>query len=386
MLLAALFGMLFFSLVLLVFPPQNPVAFLFIVPAVMITAVAVGFGLTRISPEAFLRTPVIVGLGAVMLVAMGVMSMPNLRQAMRRLPARIDLTLVDAPTPVTFASSNDIDFVDTKDGEARIWYADRSGGGYDLFRAQGVGPYYARDGRRLTKADNESIRLKIAASVDREAAATADALRKADLAAAERKAEEKTLAAREATERAEHCANRSGSRQSRAVWQTSAWRNSGRRPRDWRTRSGVRVICMHVICQARSISSSLQRRWPGCPWIVLPQRWSSRSQAEERQPPTSCSLLRSSRRGGADLQDMPVVTMGDRLFLARVNVNSVKPGTSAAGLFSASVIVTFSVLASNDGRIVDGFELNAVGAGTSEADATSTALDRILELLGQRGY
>ena len=203
MLLAALFGMLFFSLVLLVFPPQNPVAFLFIVPAVMITAVAVGFGLTRISPEAFLRTPVIVGLGAVMLVAMGVMSMPNLRQAMRRLPARIDLTLVDAPTPVTFASSNDIDFVDTKDGEARIWYADRSGGGYDLFRAQGVGPYYARDGRRLTKADNESIRLKIAASVDREAAATADALRKADLAAAERKAEEKTLAAREATERAE---------------------------------------------------------------------------------------------------------------------------------------------------------------------------------------
>ena len=81
-----------------------------------------------------------------------------------------------------------------------------------------------------------------------------------------------------------------------------------------------------------------------------------------------------------------MVTMGDRLFLARVNVNSVKPGTSAAGLFSASVIVTFSVLASNDGRIVDGFELNAVGAGTSEADATSTALDRILELLGQRGY
>jgi hypothetical protein len=81
-----------------------------------------------------------------------------------------------------------------------------------------------------------------------------------------------------------------------------------------------------------------------------------------------------------------VSTMGDKLFLARVNVKSVKPGTSAAGLFTASVVVTFSILASSDGRVVDGFELNDVGAGTSEADAVSTALDRILELLGRRGY
>lgn len=90
-------------------------------------------------------------------------------------------------------------------------------------------------------------------------------------------------------------------------------------------------------------------------------------------------------RGGRDLEDMPVSSMGRNLFLARIS-NSVKPGTSASGLFTASVVVAFSVLSSNDGSVVDGFELTAAGAGTSETDAVSRALDRILDLLGQHGY
>lgn len=90
-------------------------------------------------------------------------------------------------------------------------------------------------------------------------------------------------------------------------------------------------------------------------------------------------------RGGRDLEDMPVSTMGRNLFLARVS-NSVRPGTSASGLFTASVVVGVSVLSSNDGSVVDGFELTATGAGTSETNAVSRALDRILDLLGQHGY
>jgi hypothetical protein len=90
-------------------------------------------------------------------------------------------------------------------------------------------------------------------------------------------------------------------------------------------------------------------------------------------------------RGGPDLQAMPVSSMGEKLFLARVS-NSVKPGTAAGGLFTASVVVSFSVLSSNDGNAVDGFELRAVGPGTSETDAVSQALERIVELLGQHGY
>ena len=78
--------------------------------------------------------------------------------------------------------------------------------------------------------------------------------------------------------------------------------------------------------------------------------------------------------------------MGNRLLLARLNVNSVKPGTSATGLYSASIVVAFRVLSANDGSVVEAFELNAVGPGTSEADATAAALDRILEQLSLHGF
>jgi len=91
-------------------------------------------------------------------------------------------------------------------------------------------------------------------------------------------------------------------------------------------------------------------------------------------------------RGGADLQSMPVSNMGSKILLARISINSVRPGTTAAGLFSASVVVAFSVLSSNDGSVADRFEIQAVGPGTSEADATSAALDRVLDQLSQHRY
>ena len=82
---------------------------------------------------------------------------------------------------------------------------------------------------------------------------------------------------------------------------------------------------------------------------------------------------------------MPVSSMASRLLLARVNVTSVKAGTSATGLYSASIVVAFSILSASDGAVLEAFELGAVGPGTSETDATTTALDRILEQLSQHG-
>jgi len=396
MLLAALVGVVFSSMILLIFPPQTPVAFLFIVPSVLVTAVAVGVGLSRIGPEAVFRTPVILGLGAVTLVAMGLMSMPNLRQAMRKLPARMDVTLVAAPTPVTFATSNDIDFVATKDGEVRIWYAERADGGYDLFRSEGVGPYYAKDGRRLNKADNDSIRLKIAASVDREAAAKADALRKTDLAATERKAEEKRRSDREATERAAALRQSEQERaeQGRLAAQRLAEQSKAAQVlADKERRAGylyARGLPAKVdfVVSAATVARVPMDTFAAALVKYLVRRGKTASNIVLSPAFITAGAFDSffAGRGGADLQDMPVSTMGSRLFLARISVNSVKPGMSAIGLLSASVVVAFSVLSSQDGSIVDGFELKAVGAGTSEADAISNALDRILGQLGEHGY
>jgi hypothetical protein len=90
-------------------------------------------------------------------------------------------------------------------------------------------------------------------------------------------------------------------------------------------------------------------------------------------------------RGSFDPQVTPLFTMGEKLLLARVST-SAKRGTVAEGLFTASATVTFSVLSSVDGSAVDGFELQAVGPGTSESDAVANALDRIMDQLGRRGY
>jgi hypothetical protein len=91
-------------------------------------------------------------------------------------------------------------------------------------------------------------------------------------------------------------------------------------------------------------------------------------------------------RGGADLLSLPVSTMGKRLFFARIDDFFVKPGTSAEGLVNASGGVTFRILSSSDGSVVDGFYLSAIGAGTSSAGAITGALDNILNQLSQHGY
>jgi hypothetical protein len=91
-------------------------------------------------------------------------------------------------------------------------------------------------------------------------------------------------------------------------------------------------------------------------------------------------------RGGSDLQDMQVSAIGNNILLARVTTNFVNPGTSAVGLINASIVGSFRVISAHDGSVVDGFEIEAVGAGTSDDDARSAALNHILEQLSQRGY
>ena len=57
-----------------------------------------------------------------------------------------------------------------KDGETKVWYAEQTSGGYDLFRCEGLDRTYAKDGRRLRKADNDAVRHAISIWVDQAAA------------------------------------------------------------------------------------------------------------------------------------------------------------------------------------------------------------------------
>ena len=91
--------------------------------------------------------------------------------------------------------------------------------------------------------------------------------------------------------------------------------------------------------------------------------------------------------GGPEIRASPLSTMGNRLLLARVDVSlEATQGTTVEGLVTARVSATFAVISTKDGSVVDSFELNSVVAGVSKDAATSSALDRILENLGDRGY
>ena len=94
-----------------------------------------------------------------------------------------------------------------------------------------------------------------------------------------------------------------------------------------------------------------------------------------------------SGRAAADLREMPLAAMADKIFLASVAVSTAATeGTSVTGLTTATARVSVSVISTIDGSAVDSFELTSVAAGASEASATSSVLDRIIVQLGQRGY
>lgn len=387
MLVVLFSGLLLSSAVLLIAPPQNPVAFLVVAPAVVMIALMIALRLARVNPEVFLSTPVLLSLGALMLLAMGMMSMPNVWQKVRLATKNVDLSLVNAPAAVTFSSSADIDFVDPKSGEARIWYAARSDGGYDLFHAEGVGPYFAKDGRRLTKAESNTIRSRIAAWVDSDAAAKTAALQRALVEEAARDSLERARIANE---------QRQAARELEAQQERDAQRVAGERREsqalaDRERRAGYLATTelpskvTLIVCAATGT---------GQPMDGFSEAIASHF---EEQGSTATSIVFSpgfvtgggfdaffSGLGRTDVQNMPLSRMGERILLARVSVSAVTESLTTAGLVSASVVAGFKILSSSDGSLVDAFQLEAVGPGTSEADATSAALNRILDQLRRR--
>jgi hypothetical protein len=379
MLLSAFFGLVFFAAFLLMFPPHNPVAFLFIFPIVIAISLGVGMGLVRINPEMFLRTPVLIGMAIVLCVTLGVMSMPNLRNKMSMLPKRLDLGLVDEPKPVSFSSSKDIDFVSMKDGEAKVWYAEQTSGGYDLFRCEGVGPYYAKDGRKLRKADNDTVRYAISIWVDQVAAQ-----KLAQQHSAERIQAEQVQAQQEAIRKQQE------QEIARRVVEEEAKRVQAEQSRRARylvggvTSPAVKVD--YIVCAASSDKHPLEEFGAA----IADQFKASGKKATASVLSTAFveeggfdAFLRGE--GAADIQAMQLAARGERLLLVRCESTTRTASTTIAGLHSATVKVTFGPVDLADGKVADRFTITGTGPGTSDADAQAAAFSRVLEQLSKRG-
>ncbi len=356
MLASAFFGILFFSVLLLLFPPRNPVAFLFIVPAAIAMALGAGVGVCRMNPAVFLRAPVLIGLAAILFATLGVMSMPNLRNKIGMLPKTFDLGLVNAPKPVEFISSNEIDFVSTKDGTVKVWYAEMSSGGYELFRCEGTGPYYTKDGRVLRKADNDETRRKISAWVDK----TAEEHK------TQREAAQKQLAAEKEAQRAQDVKDRLAS---------------------YLLMSSLPAKLDFIVCAQTAEQQELKEF--SSAWVEQLKK-----QGKKVDDSIFSALFVTSGametfmrgQGGSEIKTLQLSALGDKLLLAKCESVLHEVSRTIADLQSVTVKMSFGVVSAIDGRLSESFQLSATGPGTSEGDAKAAAFGRIIEQLGKRGY
>lgn len=365
MLLSAFFGILFFAVILLIFPPQNPVAFVFVVPFTIALAWAAGFGLMKTNPAIFLRPPVLLGIGFVFLVTAGMMRMPNLRSKLRTLPKSVDSAFVAAPKPVDFVSSKEIDFV-TVDGDVKIWCAERTEGGYDLFHCEGLGPYYTPDGRRLMQADNDDIRRKIGTWVDHVTERRAEVQRKAEQERAANEREERTEAMKQQEEEATR---------------------ADKARRDSYLLSPLSGKVIYIVCAATITKKPLDDFASGLA-----------KQLKDNGMPASSAVFSPaftteggfenfySGKGGLDIQAMPLAGMGGKLLLVRCDESATKSSATVSGLFNVTVKMGFRILGASDGKLLDEFHLTGIGPGTSEMAAEAAALDRILELAREHKF
>ena len=360
MLLTVFIGLVLFSMVLLFVPLHNPVAVIFVVPLVLVLSLAAGVGLVRVNPTLFLRTPVLIGMMLIVLTALGMMSMPNLRNRIKLLPQHLDLGLVDEPKSVSFASSKDIDFVSMKDGETRIWYAEQSNGGFELFRCEGVGPYYTKDGRKLHKADNETIRHQISVWVDQ--------------VTAQKIADQETLQRQRQQEEERQ-------QEARQVQTEKA-----RRSRYIATSAPLPQKVDFVVCVADAKKHLLEE------WGTAVAEKLEATGKKATATVLSAAFIREGGfdvfcrgEGKADIQAMQLANYANKLLLANCESMVHAIGATVEGLHTVKIKTAFTVVNTSDGGVVERFVLTAVGPGTSEGDARAAAFDRILSQLAQHG-
>lgn len=173
-LLAAFFTAMFLAVFLLVFPPQNPVAMLFIIPTAILLFISVAAGWLPFNPDRFLKVPVLLGTAAVFAVLLGLMSMPNMRYRLQGIPAAIDRLVAESPEPlVVDASSKGSQVLADVPGRT-LWYLENSAGGYEFYSSQGNRTCFSPDGRPLKKIGSETVRQHLSQWVDRAAIQAAE--------------------------------------------------------------------------------------------------------------------------------------------------------------------------------------------------------------------
>lgn len=339
---AAAFGILLFSALLLVIPTPNPVVFIFMLVTVGILTLAAGLGFSKLGVERMFSTSFLAAAGIFLVLVLVLASLPNLRYRIAK-PFRSGTLVGGTPTVLIFDASKDVTFVSPQ-GEALIWYAERPEGGFDLFKCEGVGPYFTGDGRKLALAGDAAIRLKISTWIDLDAAKRA-----LDRAGQQKAAKEQEvagyLAVHELADKADYliCA-------------------VGARGEQLEGFSGDLALSKQARGKTALGSAFTGQFYPGGFESIF-------------------------GGGGGDLvKAMRLKEMGPRLVMVKLqsfNVSEKAPGAHGR-LYMAEAKALFHVIDTNNGGTLEDFSIAAKGLGQSSQFAKAEAVRVLVDKFGQR--
>lgn len=380
----AFFGILFLTLLFMVFPVRsNPGAIFILGPLAILVIAAVGIGITRVSPERFLGWPFKVGLVVIVMVSLFGLSMPDITARLGALPDAINESVVSAPQKATFASSREIDFVNSKNGKSRLWYVQNTDGAFDLYRADPRGGF-TQDGRKLKLADSVDARQKISAWVDAQAAARqAEAIRKAEeLRLDEQQKAEiaKVEAARMAQTRRLEELHRADAAKVEAE-RSERERLAARRVELLGAGYDGEKLPYLVVAESDKYQSLAPMALATAQAFTTSGRKAS---GAVLMPAFVESRVADALTRGQTSEDFRMLNLGsiaDRVLIAHRDPVVVKATTTVAGFRSTTVTVRFFVIDAANGRVLKQFEVAGTGVGGTDQASYDAALERLINTL-----
>lgn len=375
MMFSVFLGLMLFTGWVVLFPPAGPVGYILLMPVVIGVALAAGVGLTRVSSDRYVRPPVIAAVSLMMLVAVFLLGMPNVRNRIQSIPVLIDRSIGGDLVQIRPSESEEVLFV-TEAGKPMIWYATREGGGYDLYTSSGTGPFYAKDGRKLALAESPEIRRDISEWLDQEAARR-EAVRLSEERKRREQArqEEARRAARAREEEMERIAREKEAEARRAILARAA--EAERR---------ASYLLMDELPE--QVSYLVQAVGPNQKMLneiqlqvveLLRERGASAETGifSSEFVKSGAFDLFYNGKAETDLQQMPLGEMGERLMLVKCPVFRTELSQRVAGLHRAVIEMSIHLVDAKDGRILERYHFEAVGPGASEAIALDAASQRI---------
>jgi hypothetical protein len=349
--------MLFLSILFLVLPPLNPLAIIFIIPIMTAIAIILGINIGRNNPKILFNPPVLGGLAISLVVLLWLMSMPNLRNTIRHMPKKLDYSIAGEIQPVFYSSSKEIDFV-AQDGASLIWYAETKDGGFLLFKSEGVGPYYMKDGTQLKRADDETSRHKIEEWIDQTTAKKIESDKK--------KSEENALKDNEL--KLTEAENKEQER-------LSSYMSGYLLPKK------VDFIVYAITTDdkqfdslASALTDKLNKKGKTASSMVFSAEFATEGGFDKFK----------SGKAGKDIKKLLLSKKGEKILLLKCNQLSINKSQKIPGLYSSSMTVSVNEVDAFTGQLINVFQLSSVGPGTSGEDAKNSAFNDMLEKLDKK--